>query len=55
VTFRERSQKYATKFISVAILNDNIQLGINALIFRLNYQDILAAIAVALVVAELMV
>jgi hypothetical protein len=55
VTFRERSHKYATKFITVTILNDNIQLAINALIFHLNYQGISAAIAVAVVVVKLVV
>jgi hypothetical protein len=52
VTFRERSHKYATKFITVTISNDNSQLAINGLIFHLNYQEILAAIAVAVVVVE---
>jgi hypothetical protein len=55
VTFRERSHRYATQFIKVTILNDNIQLAINALIFHPNYQAILAAIAVAVVVVELLV
>jgi hypothetical protein len=53
MTFRERSHKYATKFITVTILNDNIQLVIDALIFHLHYQDILAAMAVAVVIVEL--
>ena len=55
VTFRERAHNYVTKFITVTILNDNIQLANNALIFHLNYQDILAAVAVAVVAVELVV